>query len=204
MPIVVDLALAWKNSVAATRRAVALRLPSHNKKVVSLGLWLTDTGADLANLLKMPPQAQRELSATIVSLNVHEFHGELAVSTHWDARRRLVNWLASQGPVAGRWATVVPWDRQGHLNLTNTNYLLAFCRRYRLERPRRLRGPDGKCACGHRAGGMCAGFDGDHDECDCPKRQWAKSLVHHTIVDALCRFLKDCGFHNYVHMWRRR
>ena len=24
--------------------------------------------------------------------------------------------------------------------------------------------------------------------------QWAKSLVHHTIVDALCRFLKDCGF----------
>jgi len=199
MPIVVDLALAWKNSVAATRRAVALRLPSHNKKVVSLGLWLTDTGADLANLLKMPPQAQRELSATIVSLNVHEFHGELAVSTHWDARRRLVNWLASQGSVAGRWATVVPWDRQGHLNLTNTNYLLAFCRRYRLERPRRLRGPDGKCACGHRAGGMCAGFDGDHDECDCPKRQWAKSLVHHTIVDALCRFLKDCGFDAYVY-----
>ena len=24
------------------------------------------------------------------------------------------------------------------------------------------------------------------------KRQWAKSLVHHTIVDALVRFLKDC------------
>ena len=99
-------------------------------------------------------------------------------------------------PVAGRWATVVPWDRQGHLNLTNTNYLLAFCRRYRLERPRRLRGRDGVCACGHRSGGMRADFDGDHDECDCPKRQWAKSLVHHTIVDALCRFLKDCGFDN--------
>ena len=101
-----------------------------------MGTWLDDTEADLANLWKMPPQAQRELSATIVSLNVHEFHGELAVSTHWDAARRLVNWLASHGPVAGRWATVVPWDRQGHLNLTNTNYLLAFCRRYRLERPR--------------------------------------------------------------------
>ena len=37
------------------------------------------------------------------------------------------------------------------------------------------------------------GFDGDYDECDDPKRQWAKSLVHHTIVDALTRFLKDCG-----------
>ena len=36
-------------------------------------------------------------------------------------------------------------------------------------------------------------FDGDYDECDDPKRQWAKSLVHHTIVDALVRFLKDCG-----------
>ena len=28
---------------------------------------------------------------------------------------------------------------------------------------------------------------------DDPKRQWAKTLVHHTIVDALVRFLKDCG-----------
>ena len=59
MPIVVDLALAWKNSAAATRRAVTLRLPSHNKKVVSLGLWLTDTGADLANLLKMSAGSAR-------------------------------------------------------------------------------------------------------------------------------------------------
>ena len=36
-------------------------------------------------------------------------------------------------------------------------------------------------------------FDGDYDECDDPKRQWAKTLVHHTIVDALVRFLKGCG-----------
>ena len=43
------------------------------------------------------------------------------------------------------------------------------------------------------AEGFAMGFDGDYDECDDPKRQWAKSLVHHTIVDALTRFLKDCG-----------
>ena len=40
------------------------------------------------------------------------------------------------------------------------------------------------------------GFDGDHDECDGPKRQWAKTLVHHTIVDALARFVTDCGMTN--------
>ena len=40
--------------------------------------------------------------------------------------------------------------------------------------------------------GKCC-FDGDHDECDCPKRQWAKSLVHHSLVEALVRFLKDVG-----------
>jgi hypothetical protein len=50
------------------------------------------------------------------NMHTHEFHGELAVSTHWDARRRLVNWLASHGPVAGRWATVVPWDRHETLS----------------------------------------------------------------------------------------
>ena len=83
--------------------------------------------------------------------------------------------------------------RQGHLNLTNTAYVIAFCRRYRLERPVRYRGPD-KCKCGwSRVGlGKCE-FDGDHDECDCQKRQWARTLVHHTIVDALVRFLKDVG-----------
>ena len=36
-------------------------------------------------------------------------------------------------------------------------------------------------------------FDGDHDEADCPKRGWSRTMVHNTIVDALCRFLKDCG-----------
>ena len=39
-------------------------------------------------------------------------------------------------------------------------------------------------------------FDGDHDEADCPKRGWSRTMVHNTIVDALCRFLKDCGMEN--------
>ena len=36
-------------------------------------------------------------------------------------------------------------------------------------------------------------FDGDFDECMDPKRQWTKTLVHNTLVDALVRFVKDCG-----------
>ena len=69
-------------------------------------------------------------------------------------------------------------------NMTNVAYLVAFCRRYRLERPHRLRG--------FKRDGVVE-FDGDYDECDDPKRQWAKTLVRHTIVDVLARFLKDCG-----------
>ena len=56
-------------------------------------------------------------------------------------------------------------------------------RRYRLERPRRLRGNRGPRD--H--------FDGDFDESMDPKRQWTKTLVHNTLVDALVRFVKDCG-----------
>ena len=44
--------------------------------------------------------------------------------------------------MSGRWVEVVPWDRQGNNNLTNTAYVLSFCRRYRIERPKRLRGAD--------------------------------------------------------------
>ena len=36
-------------------------------------------------------------------------------------------------------------------------------------------------------------FDGDYDEADCPERAWQRTMAHNTIVDALCRFLKDCG-----------
>ena len=64
-----------------------------------------------------------------------------------------------------------------------TAYYVSFARRYRLERPRRLRGSSGPR--GH--------FDGDFDECMDPKRQWTKTLVHNTLVDALVRFVKDCG-----------
>eukprot|EP01043_Picozoa_sp_COSAG02_P067477 COSAG02_NODE_10858_length_1844_cov_1.455899_2_plen_160_part_00 len=77
----------------------------------------------------------------------------------------------------------VPWDRHGHYNVNNTAYYVSFARRYRLERPRRLQG----------GGGPRGHFDGDFDECMDPKRQWTKTLVHNTLVDALVRFVKDCG-----------
>ena len=47
----------------------------------------------------------------------------------------------------------------------------------------RSRGPD-KCACGWSSVGLgkCV-FDGDHDECDCPKRSRQKTLVHHDCLE---------------------
>ena len=50
----------------------------------------------------------------------------------------------------------------------------------------------GKCACGWSSAGLgkCV-FDGDHDECDCPKRSKQKTLVHHALVAALVRFVKE-------------
>ena len=81
-------------------------------------------------------------SASVVALDVYAFEFSLRSDTHWDASRRLVNWRAHQGPMSGRWVEVVPWDRQGNNNLTNTAYVLSFCRRYRIERPKRLRGAD--------------------------------------------------------------
>ena len=65
--------------------------------------------------------------------------------------------------------------------MNDTAYVVAFCRRYRLARPHRLRGR------------MRDGFDGDYDECDDPQSQYAKTLVHHTIVEAIARFVRDCG-----------
>ena len=90
--------------------------------------------------------------------------------------------------MSGRWVEVVPWDRQGNNNLTNTAYVLSFCRRYRIERPKRLRGADDAAKAG-RDGVPRRVFDGDYDEADCPKRAWQRTMAHDTIVDALCRFL---------------
>ena len=151
---------------------------------------------DVANLARMPSHAQREISASVVALQVHAFEASLRRDTHWDSAKRLVNWLAHQGSFSGRWTQVIPWDRQGYLNMANTAYVVSFCRRYRIPRPARLRGPD-PCKCGWAWAGLGRNiFDGDHDEADCAKRGWSRTMVHNTIVDALARFLKDCGMDN--------
>ena len=188
MPIVRDLASAWRRCCATTERAVHLGLSSRNARVDRLNDWLLATDGCVSNIARMPEHAQRELSASVVALDVYAFEFSLRSDTHWDASRRLVSWMAHQGPMSGRWAAVVPWDRQGHNNLTNTAYVLSFCRRYRIERPKRLRGPRAP------PGGVARRvFDGDYDEADCPERAWQRTMAHNTIVDALCRFLKDCG-----------
>ena len=126
------------------------------------GGWLVATDSCVSNIVAMPAHAQRELSASVVALDVYAFEFSLRSDTHWDASRRLVNWWAHQGSMSGRWAAVVPWDRQGNNNLTNTAYVLSFCRRYRIERPKRLRGADGTTA-GGSGGVRRRVFDGDYE-----------------------------------------
>ena len=41
--------------------------------------------------------------------------------------------------------------------------------------------------------GVCLMVTMKYDEADDPKRAWQRTMAHNTIVDALCRFLKDCG-----------
>eukprot|EP01043_Picozoa_sp_COSAG02_P024141 COSAG02_NODE_1310_length_13323_cov_17.158878_3_plen_89_part_00 len=66
----------------------------------------------------MPDKAQREISATVVSLVAWEFERRVSGSTHEDASRRLVNWRSVCDPNAGRWVIAVPWDRHGHMNVS--------------------------------------------------------------------------------------
>ena len=73
MPIVNDVASAWQRSVSRTREATKLGLKSHNARVPSLSDWLRDTGGDIRNMVHMPEQAQRVLSATVGALQVHDF-----------------------------------------------------------------------------------------------------------------------------------
>ena len=144
--------------VVTSQRAIGFGLKSHNSKVAALGDWLERTDADVGRIIEMPDKAQREISASVVALEVYDFKCMLNASEDWDSVRRKDNYQACSGPQAGRWTQVVPWDRHGHLNMTNTAYLVAFCRRYRLERPRRLRGRrlEG-------AEGFAMGFDGDYE-----------------------------------------
>ena len=158
--------------------------PSHNSRVPDLYAWWEDTNrGDLRLIWHMPEKAQREISASVVSLAAWEFERRVGGSAHEDAGRRLANWRSVCDPNAGRWVTAVPWDRHGHMNVNNTAYRVSFARRYRLQRPAGLRG----------RGGPAHMFDGDYDECGNPQRQWTKTLVHNTLVDAVMRFCKDCG-----------
>ena len=94
MPIARDLAGAWRRCRATTERAVHLGLTSRNSRVRGLGDWLVATDACISNIAKMPMHAQRELSASVVALDVYAFEFSLRSDTHWDASRRLVNWRA--------------------------------------------------------------------------------------------------------------
>ena len=50
----------------------------------------------VSNIARMPEHAQRELSALVVALDVYAFEFSSRSDTHWDASRRLVNWMAHQ------------------------------------------------------------------------------------------------------------
>ena len=74
MPIVSDLAMAWQQCVHTTSQAVSHGLEPHNSQVEALDTWLRCTEhGDLRHIGRMPDKAQRELSASVVSLDVHAF-----------------------------------------------------------------------------------------------------------------------------------
>lgn len=75
--VVVDLADAWQHCVTATRSALNLGLVSRNARVVDLETWLLCTRGDVARIGRMPPHAQREISASVVALRVHDFEASV-------------------------------------------------------------------------------------------------------------------------------
>ena len=117
---------AWDRCVEVTRRAIGFGLESHNFKVADLGEWLRCTDANVTRIGEMPDKAQREISASVVAMEVYDFRCDLEASDDWDSVRRKVNYETCCGVQAGRWTQVVPWDRHGHLNMSNTAYLVAF------------------------------------------------------------------------------
>ena len=70
MTIVGDLRGAWDRCVATTRRAVGFGLKSHNSKVAALGDWLECTDVNVGRIDEMSDKAQREISASVVSMEV--------------------------------------------------------------------------------------------------------------------------------------
>ena len=118
---VIDAAATGASPTMLTRKALGFGLTSHNSQVEELGAWVNSTEGDIANIACMPDKAQRELSASVVALQVYDFKCHLESSTHWDAARRAVNWLTCQGRVAGRWIQVVPWDRDRQTDRNQTD-----------------------------------------------------------------------------------
>ena len=72
-------------------------------KVAALGDWLERTDANVGRIIEMPDKAQREISASVVALEVYDFKCMLNASEDWDSVRRKVNYQACSGPQAGRW-----------------------------------------------------------------------------------------------------
>eukprot|EP01048_Picozoa_sp_COSAG05_P017979 COSAG05_NODE_2551_length_2912_cov_19.237463_3_plen_91_part_00 len=75
-------------------------LKSHNSKV-ALGDWLERTEEDVGRIIEMPDKSQREISASVVALDVYDFKCALSASEDWDSVRRRVNYQACCGPQAG-------------------------------------------------------------------------------------------------------
>ena len=187
---------------AATREAVRRKLPSPTSGVPTLDAWLLATEADsrpdmgIGQILSMPTQAQRELSASVKALQTADFEADAKQDTSGDAIRRFRNWLAECDRQAGRWTQACPWQREGKGSLSNTVYRTVFARRYRLSRPVCAQGSD-TCKCGKRhSADLFDRHDGDHDEADCESRNGLKTHAHNFLADALKQFLEECNFRN--------
>jgi hypothetical protein len=105
MPIARDLQGAWERSVA-TLRQVSAATPGVADKCAG---WLEKTEGDIRNLARMPEQAQRSISQSVVAVQVQTFRHTVRNDPDGGSAKRYDNWLAECNAVASAAWQATAW-----------------------------------------------------------------------------------------------
>ena len=105
MPIARDLQGAWERSVG-TLRQVSAATPGVADKCAG---WLEKTEGDIRNLARMPEQAQRSISQSVVAVQVQTFRHTVRNDPDGGSAKRYDNWLAECNAVASAAWQATAW-----------------------------------------------------------------------------------------------
>ena len=108
MPIARDLHDAWERSVA-TLRQVSPTTPGVADKCSG---WLEKTDGDIRNLARMPEQAQRSISQSVVAVQVQTFRDTVRNDPDGGSAARYDNWLAECNAVASAAWQATAWVQE--------------------------------------------------------------------------------------------